>query len=168
MARDVKDPTLPAKAEYVVGQVYQLKIKKFIKGNETETIYIVQAEGFLGPTESKSEADILKSKSRYDFVPLSLEKEYLMFLQLMLSYPEEKLYVGNAQPWRFDITDVSKVVPESPWMFAIKYFPPQSLDTLLDHIAHPEKIVAIPSFYPPPQQSPLVQPAYPAPQKPKP
>jgi hypothetical protein len=168
MARDVKDPTQPAKDVYGVGQVYQVKIKKFIKGNESETIFLVQPEGFLGSTESKSETDIINSKKRYDFIPMSLEKEYVMFLRPMLSYPEEKLYVGIAQPWRFDITDPNKVVPESPWTFAINVFPPQPLDTLFEQIAHPEKIVNTPSSYPPPQRSPLVQPAYPSPQKPKP
>jgi hypothetical protein len=167
MARDVKDPTQPAKDVYGVGQVYQVKIGKFIKGYETETIYIVQAEGFLGPGEPTSETEIIKSKSRYDFIPMSLGKDYLMFLRPMLSYPEEKLYVGNAQPWRFDVTDPSKVLPESPWTHAIEFFPPQPLDTFIDQIEHPEKIVVPPS-YPPPQQSPLFQPAYPSPQKPKP
>jgi hypothetical protein len=169
MARDVKDPTQPAKDDYVVGQVYQVKINRFIKGTADETIYVVQSEGFLGPTESKSESEILKSKSRYDYIPMTQEKEYLLFLQSMLSYPEEKLYVGNAQPWRFDISDSSKVVPESPWKYAIEYFPPQPLDAFLEQIAHPEKIVANPtSSYPPPQQSPSSMSAYPAPQKPKP
>jgi hypothetical protein len=169
MARDVGDPSQPAKDVYGVGQVYQIRIDIFIKGNEAETIFLVQPEGFLGPTESKNNAEILKSKSRYNFIPMNPEKEYLMFLRPMLSYPEEKLYVGNAHPWRFDISDPGKVVPESPWTFAINYFPPQPLDVFLEQIAHPEKITPIPSpAYPPPQSSSLSQTAYPALQKSKP
>ena len=48
MARDVDDPSQPAKDVYGVGQVYEDKISKVIKGNETGTIYLVQSEGFLG------------------------------------------------------------------------------------------------------------------------
>jgi hypothetical protein len=166
MARDVKDPSQSAKDVYGVGQVYQVKIVKVIKGNETGSIYLVQPEGFLGATESKSETDIINSKKRYDSIPMSLGKEYIMFLRPMLSYPEEKLFVGNGQPWRFDISDPDKVIPESPWTFAIQVFPPQPLDTFLEQIAHPEKITPLSSAYPSPQQLPLVQPAYPAPQKP--
>ena len=64
MARDVDDPSQPAKDVYGVGQVYEVKISKMIKGNETGTIYLVQPEGFLGSTEMKNEVNILESKKR--------------------------------------------------------------------------------------------------------
>jgi hypothetical protein len=165
MARDVKDITKPAKDYFGVGQVYQVKITNLLKGNETETIYVVQEEGFLGTNDAKTEIEILKSKERYNFVPMSQGKVYLMFLRPMLSYPEEKLFVGIAQPWRFDASDPARVVPESPWKQANLFFPPQSLDTFIEQIEHPDSIISSP--YPPPQ-SLLSQSAYPPPHKTKP
>ena len=161
------DPSQPVKVVYGVGQVYEVKISKVIKGNETGTIYLVQPEGFLGSTEMKNEVTILESKKRYVYIPIPLGKEYLMFLHPLTSYPEEKLYTGTFQPWRFDISNPDKVVAESPWIFATYVFPPQPLDTLLENIEPPEKITPFPA-YPLPQQSPELQQAYQSPQEPKP
>ena len=86
----------------------------------------------------RNEVNILESKKRYDYIPIPLGKEYLMFLHPLTSYPEEKLYTGTFQPWRFDISNPDKVVAESPWIFATYVFPPQPLDTLLENI-EPQK-----------------------------
>lgn len=163
MARDADDPSQSAKDVYAVGQVYEVNISKVMKGNETGTIYLVQPEGFLGSSEMKSEVNILESKKRYDYIPITLEKKYLMFLHPMTSYPEENLYTGTFQPWRFDLSNPDQVVAESPWKFATYVFPPQPLDRLLESIEHPEKITPVPP-YPPPG----LQPAYPSPQETRP
>ncbi len=88
-----------------------------------------------------------KAKTLEKYIPMSLNKDYLMFLEPMLGYPEGKYYVGVAQPWRFDISDTVRVVPESPWEGAGNFFPPQALETIIQQIEHPELLS---SPYPPP------------------
>ena len=63
------DPSQPVKVVYGVGQVYEVKISKVIKGNETGTIYLVQPEGFLGSTEMKNEVTILEIKKTIRLYP---------------------------------------------------------------------------------------------------
>lgn len=152
MARDPNDPTSPDSQVFVVGQVYQVQVKQFLKGKAADILNIVQREGFLGLSISKSEADIEKAKDNEDYIPLSLEKDYLMFLEPMLGYSEGEYYVGVAQPWRFDLSNPDEVLPESPWHDAIRIFQPQSLEFVTQQIEHPELFLTTP--YPGPTTSP--------------
>jgi hypothetical protein len=148
MARNPDDPTKPDNEIFIVGQVYMVSVKQFLKGSEkAETIYVVQREGFLGPSVSKNDSEIEKAKAIEKYVPLSLDKRYLMFLEPMLGHPEGKYYVGVAQPWRFDVSDTKQVLPESPWEEAVRFFPSQTLDSIVYQIEHPELLA---SPYPPP------------------
>jgi hypothetical protein len=147
MARDINDPSKPDNQVYVVGQVYQVNVKKFLKGSEAETIFVVQREGFLGESEAKTKTDIQKAKSVENFIPMGVDKEYLMFLKPMLGFPDGKYYVGVAQPWRFAILDATKVVPESPWEGASQYFPQMTLENFISQMDQSELLT---SPYPPP------------------
>ena len=148
MARNPDDPTKPDNEIFIVGQVYMVSVIQFLKGDEkAETIYVVQQEGFLGPSVPKNDSEIAKAKAIENYVPLSLDKGYLMFLEPMFGYPEGKYYVGVAQPWRFDVSDTKQVLPESPWEEAVRFFPSQTLDSIVYQIEHPELLA---SPYPPP------------------
>ena len=87
MARDPSDPTKPDNQVFIVGQVYQVHIKQFLKGKEGDVLYIVQREGFLGPSMSKTEADIEKAKTNEDYIPLSLDKDYFNVLRTNARFP---------------------------------------------------------------------------------
>ncbi len=147
MARDINDPSKPDNQVFVVGQVYQINVKKFLKGSEAETIFVVQREGFLGESEQKTETEIQKAKAVENFIPMSVDKEYLIFLKPMLGFPDGKYYVGVAQPWRFVILEATKVVPESPWEGASQYFPQMTLENFINKIDQTELLT---SPYPPP------------------
>jgi hypothetical protein len=148
MARDPNDPTKPDNQVFIVGQVYKVHFMQFLKGEEGDTLYVVQREGFLGPSMSKTEAEIEKAKTNEDYIPLSLDKDYLMFLEPMLGFPERGYYVGVAQPWRFDLSDTNKVLPESPWHEAIRIFPPQALESIVQQIEDPELFLTTPFLSP--------------------
>lgn len=143
MARNPDDPTKPDEEIFIVGQVYMVSVNQFLKGNEKpEIIYVVQREGFLGPSVPKNDSEIEKARAIEKYVPLSLNKEYLMFLEPMLGYPEGKYYVGVAQPWRFSVSDTKQVLPESPWEGAINFFPSQTLNNIVYQIEHPELLAS--------------------------
>jgi hypothetical protein len=144
MARNPKDPQVADSQVFGVGQVYQVQIKQFLKGQGDDILFIVQHEGFLGQSSPKTEADIQKAKTSENYIPLTLEKDYLMFLGPMVGFHEGKYYAGVAQPWRFDLSDPNNVLPESPWQEAIKLFPPQSLASINQQIEHPELFLSTP------------------------
>jgi hypothetical protein len=98
MARDPNDPTKPDRQVYVVGQIYKVQVKQILKGIAKEGIFIVQREGFLGSSVPKTESEIERSKANENYVPLVIDKDYLMFLEPMLGFPDGEYYVGVAQP----------------------------------------------------------------------
>ena len=152
MARDADDPMKDDDRVFGVGQVYQFHIDRYLKGAEEDVIHIVQPEGFIGQGMSKTEEDIERAKINYDYIPLSMDKNYLMFLHPMFDPPDLGYYVGVAHPWRFDLSDPRRVIPESPWGFASMVFPPQSLEFIIQQIEHPE------SFPPTPPPEPITSP----------
>ncbi|MFH1635275.1 MAG: hypothetical protein ABIG63_14885 [Chloroflexota bacterium] len=148
MARDINDVSKSDPDVFVVGQVYQVKVEQYIKGNGEHTIYIVQREGFLGPDIPKTGAEIEKAKTNENYVAPNIGDRYLMFLRPLAGFSEQQYYVGVAHPWRFNVSDPEKVYPESPWKEAYKIFGQQSLSDIIMQIEYPDKFISPP--YPPP------------------
>jgi hypothetical protein len=140
MARDINDITKADSDVFVIGQVYQFRVDKYIKGEGDQVINIVQREGFLGASSSKTEVDIEKARSLEKYIPIDEKTNYLLFLEPLLGFSDGKYYVGVAHPWRFNLNNPESVVPESPWEGASQLFLSQSLDSLIYQIEHPESI----------------------------
>lgn len=152
-ARDIKDIAQPDPNIYIVGQVYVLQVDRYLKGNGGQTISIVQPEGILGESTQKNQTNIEEARSNYRYIPMALNKEYLVFLNPLVGFSKGEYYIGSIHPWRFDISNPEKVLPESPWDGANKVFPPQTLSALLYQIEHPEIIPILGTAinnYPPP------------------
>jgi len=137
-ARDINDITQPDPNIYVVGQVYVFQVDHYLKGNGEQTISIVQPEGILGESTQKNQMNIEAARLNYRYIPMELNKEYLVFLSPLVGFSKGEYYIGSIHPWRFDVSDPEKVLPESPWDAANQVFPSQTLSMLLDQIEHPE------------------------------
>lgn len=125
MARNPKDPSQPDPEVFIVGQVYSIDITQISKGNiKPGMFYVAQREGFVGAREEKSDAAIARAKKMGKYVPMSVGKAYLMFLEPMVGFPEGTYYVGVAQPWRFALVN-DCAYADSPWAGASAYFKPQ-------------------------------------------
>lgn len=154
MARNPENPEQPDDEVFVVGQVYRVKVSEYRKGDGPDELLVVQREGFIGADLPKTETEIEKAKSIENYLPLNSETNYLMFLNPKYGYPEGEYYVGTAEPWRFDINNPTRVIPESPWSEASLYFPPQTLENIIEQIDHPELFAGTPqpAPYPGPSQ----------------
>ena len=142
IARDVNDHNKPDPNILGVGQVYQFEVDQYIKGNGPKTIYIVQSEGFLSGDQvglNLNDANIEKARSQEKYIPIRLNNPYILFLVSSVGFPALKNYYrGTIQPWRFDISNPDKVIPESPWDGALQAFPRRTASVLLAQIANPE------------------------------
>lgn len=154
MARDVEDISKPDPDLFGIGQVYEFEVASTLKGEQeisgAKRIYVVQSEGMiiLSSQNPPTEEDIEKAREKEKYISISVGNDYVLFLEPLVGFPDLKLhYTGVAQPWRFNISDTTGVVPESPWEGASRFFPPQPLETFIQQIEHPELLS---SPYPPP------------------
>jgi hypothetical protein len=158
IARDDEDPTRTSSTRYEIGQIYQVRVIEYLKGNGDATIDVIQVEGFLNQKEPRNPESIAKAKQQSESVPLNYGKRYLLFLSQLIGFPEQNYFIGPIQPWRFDITNPDQVIPESPWEYARSAFPPVALSQVREQIAHPElDIIHTPQseIYPAPE-SPVI------------
>jgi hypothetical protein len=138
-----------------IGQVYEFKVERTLKGDAPATILVVQGEGFLREKEIQTTETIQQAKENFKYIPMEIGKNYLLFLNPKMEGPADHYFFGDMQPWRFDISDPDRVIAESPWDYVDTYFPPQPLEVVLEQIAHPELIITpvpLETTYPP--QSP--------------
>ncbi len=155
-ARDPSDPSKPDKRFFSGGQVYQLEVERYLKGEGANAINVVEFFGSMEldpvgviPSASEIKQMFIENAGR-EFIPITLERRYLMFLRVLDpldyeldGYQSGSLYIGvlgTMSPWRFDLSDPEHVVAESPLQDAERLFPPRSLDSLKYQIEHPEFI----------------------------
>jgi hypothetical protein len=130
-ARNPLDPTQPDPNLESVGQIYTIRVNQYLKGAGGDSIRFVQSEGYLTAEMVVAGQTLEDAREQSDQIPLSLNKEYLLFLRGAPELDDGNLYVAVAQPSRFDISNPLAIVPESPWAYAKQYFPPQALADVL-------------------------------------
>ena len=128
--RNPLDPTQPDPKLESVGQIYVIRVNQYVKGVGNDRIELVQSEGYL-TAEMVAGQTVEDAREQSEQIPLSLNKEYLLFLRRAPELDDGNLYVGVAQPSRFDVSNPLAIVPESPWVYAKEYFPPQALAEVL-------------------------------------
>lgn len=115
-ARDPNDINKPAVNILSLGQVYQLKIEKVLKGRGVgSTLFFVQHEGYLSKPQMSAEPtrkDIRLARQNGDYYPFVPGRRYLLFLRPLRGFEKEQYFTGSFNPWRFDATDENEVFSE--------------------------------------------------------
>jgi len=142
-ARDPNDLSKEDPNYFGIGQVYEVAVEEYLKGDGPTLINVVQNEGFiLTQPEVVSEKEIELARSLSSSLPLSVDKRYIMFLassELTYSgYKNGELFIGRGHPWKFEITTSDCVLPDDYIVETHRFFPPISLDRFVNHIIHPE------------------------------
>lgn len=131
MARDIHDPSIPDISLFIIGQAYEIQVEEYLKGAGPEIIYVVQNEGIIPNRADPNLDEITEARKTGNFVAMQMHRTYLFYLDAMLGAPEDTYFVGTSHPWRFSVEDRNRIVPETPWTEADKYFPAISLsDTM--------------------------------------
>ena len=130
-ARNPLDPTQTDPNLESVGQIYVIHVNQYVKGVGDDRIEFVQSEGYLTAEMVVAGQTLEDARKQSEQIPLSLNKEYLLFLRRAPELDDGNLYVSVAQPSRFDASNPLAIVPESPWVYAKEYFPPQALADVL-------------------------------------
>jgi hypothetical protein len=136
MARDVNDISEPDLSLLGLGQVYQIKVETFIKGEYPDaSILFVQPEGFLVKPQMSTEPspeDVKLARQDDDHIAFISDQRYLLFLHPLRGFEEQQYFTGGIHPWRFNVTDPNHVYPESP--AHLLEIPPSNLATVIEQI----------------------------------
>lgn len=150
--RDPNDPSKPDPQYFGIGQIYEVEVSNYLKGDGVNTLYIVEYQGhaFQNPQEL-TENEIEQAMQRENIIPLSISKRYIMFLRSFtddyVDFPYQH-YSGVGHPWRFEITDSDCVQPDDEITDLSIYFPPTLLDKFIQYINNPAIFPEVP--YPAP------------------
>jgi hypothetical protein len=157
MARDMDDRSQPDPNYFGIGQVYELEIDNYLKGEGLETIYYIENQGFISTSGQPTAEDIEKEKSQAlakDYIPLQANQTYLLFLRIVNqgyqigSYDAGSLFAGTGHPWQFNLADPNCIWVEDIIQEMALYFPLQPLTKILDHIENPVESDVLPYPYP--------------------
>jgi len=134
MARNVSDINQSSQTIFGAGKVYQVSVESYVKGQGTSSILIVQPESLMTNLTTLTPNAYERGKTAYNAIIPKINTRYLLFLRGLRGFPTQQYYVGVSHPWRFDLSDPSKVIPEDTWKDAVNVFPPQPLATILPQI----------------------------------
>lgn len=133
-ARDPQDPTQPDPNLFGVGQVYYIHVEQYLKGDGPELINLIQNEGLITPEMSEADQTVEIAREQSNYIPLSSEKRYVLFLKHAWELTDREYYVGILEPWRFEISDEGIVNSESPWLNADEHFPSQPVVDFISQV----------------------------------
>lgn len=147
-ARDPDDLSIQDSSYFGVGQVYEVAVTNYLKGDGPKLINIIQNEGFiLSNPKDVSKEDIERAKSLSDSLPLKLDTKYLMFLSFSeLSYDgytKGELLIGRGHPWRFVISSSSCVIPEDSISEVYVNFPTTPLNKVIRIVNDPNLLFSM-------------------------
>lgn len=133
MARKPGNPREPDPETFILGQVYDVAVERYLKGTGGDILYVVQSEGFINVNRTPvSEQTMQQARETFPHIPMVAGKTYLLFLA-PLSWDPQYL-AGRLHPWRFVLTPDGMAEPESPWHDAPTVFPPIPAEDLLGQV----------------------------------
>ncbi len=136
MARAVNDISRPDLSLLGLGQVYQIKVEIFLKGEYPDTsILFVQPEGFLLKPQVSTEPSpqyVKLARQDDDHIAFASGQRYLLFLHRLRGFEAQQYFTGGIHPWRFNVTDPNYVYPESP--AHLLEIPPSTLEIVIEQI----------------------------------
>ncbi len=141
------DVTRPDPTRVTLGQVYQIEVDSYLKGDGPARLNVVQPEGFLtcqdGPVQPSDIPEALRqeAKAGYPHVPMQIGTQYLFFLEPLQGFPADHV-TGARHPWRFTlpqagIAEAQSPVPEVNQQFST--FTSEELLTKVEQILHKVK-----------------------------
>jgi len=140
---DPNDPTKQDPEYFGIGQVYEVEISSYIKGEGPKSLYVIQNQGIVNRDLHKlSDDDIERAQKMSKVIPLSINEQYVLFLHpASYSYgkfPLEQLVVGRGHPWVFRINELDCVQIEDSIANVLRYFPARTLDEFIGSIRNPD------------------------------
>jgi hypothetical protein len=142
LARNADNRSRASDDSYVLGQVYRLRVERYLKGEGPDTIRVVQAEvwDYGGASRRAVSSREAIQRLRHEaldagyVIPLAPDTTYLLFLRPLGLVREDDYYAGTPQPWRFVLTEDGRAYPDSPWGPADEVFPARPAEELLGEI----------------------------------
>jgi hypothetical protein len=158
IARDPSNHTIPDPIYFSIGQIYEVQIDSYLKGEGKSNIFVIQNEGFFSLASQQPTSEIIEqAKNHSDSIPLIIGKRYIMFLSShdpeysYADFPIDEFLFAKGHPWQFEITDTDCVQPVDKITDLYMNFPAQTLDKFIQFINNPTTFPEVP--YPAPLSS---------------
>lgn len=142
-ARLQEDPTQPDPHAFSVGQVYRVNVGEYLKGSGSETLNIINSEGWQSSRdgspvelpESDAELDCIRTAYQ-SYLPLQVGERYLFFVDMADYFDPDIEYAGTSfgHPWRFLLPEGGVARPESPYAEANELFPEMASEDLVNAV----------------------------------
>lgn len=157
-ARNINDISQPDAGIFSIGQVYQVQVERYLKGDGPQSILVIQNQGYLSleslglTADEVTASDIERARQSFAVLPLTIGRQYIFFLSTAdFAYgelPKEGTFAAGGLPWRFHVASLDCVYTEDTEAEIARYYPPQTLDDFLELIENPASISGVP--YPAP------------------
>lgn len=154
-ARNINDISQPDAGIFSIGQVYQVQVERYLKGDGPQSISVIQNQGIfslesLGLTADEVTAsEIEQARRSFAVLPLTIGRQYIFFVSAAdFAYgelPKEGTFAAGGLPWRFHVASPDCVYTEDTEAEIARYYPPQTLDDFLELIENPGSISGVPS-----------------------
>lgn len=128
-ARVPGDPAKPDADHFGVGQIYEVRVDEYQKGDGPKTIYVLFARGLMSVKDGQAPSveEIENVQKASGVAPLDPAKRYLMFLNrsthIYSGYEDTGVYVSIAHPWLFELSDPNCVRYQDANDFQGNYLP---------------------------------------------
>jgi hypothetical protein len=107
----------PSTQVLALGQIYVVTAERYLKGNSTPSIKVIQAEAYFDITGGNPTPDqIARAKVNFGAMALRSGVKYLFFLQPITPVGElagKGYYVGAVAPWRFSLPNTGSIKSET-------------------------------------------------------
>ena len=136
--RDPNDPSRPDPNYATIGNVYDIRVERFLKGIGVETLSVVQPIGYEAfvPGPPNTPGRLTRGRDTTPNLLLQKSSRYLLFLRENEHAPG--LWIGTAQPYRFTLSGGTAMV-ESPVKALDSRFPDR---TVVELVSLVESLIA--------------------------
>lgn len=154
LARSSNDLSQPSPNQFAIGQVYQVKVEQYLRGQDAATLNIIQDEGIVPEDMPKTQENIDKGKVFSKIPPLSAGSRFVMFLVPDPIFTAQHYFDGNSQPWLFALTSSGNAQVQTPATRIIEDYPTMSTTDFLNEV----KQLILTNPYNPNQKPPVTTP----------
>lgn len=141
-ARDVNDISRPDEHLFHLGQVYEVQVERYLRGEGPDIRSVVQMEGVffdekqpLPPTITSELVEAAREQFT-EYIPMEEGMRYLFFVKVVPEIDPSAEYVATSYgfPWRFTLPESGQARPVTPYVEANELFPPQNSEQLIQEV----------------------------------
>lgn len=141
LARDVTNHSQPDSQRFHLGQVYEVSVEGYLKGQGPSVLPVVQMEGRSASgdrpaTPPTTQAEIAAMKAQFGAIPLVAGQRYVFFVRPLEDFDAGREYMATSygHPWWFTLPVDGMAEAGSQYPEAVAAFPPETASAFVTRI----------------------------------